>query len=380
MVRNAFHVFLLLGIGLWSNNQMQAHTVVWWENPLGNSPSNTLAFAPDEFYAYVKVLPTYLEPCTVVVNLNQQASTLISAQVLPPNPANKVWIRVLVLRPPVNHFETATLSGEWHATGLPVGYGCTATNPNPFTVPISVTDQELRFQIGLSINQQSVKLDSGYYSALLAGSCVTGPFRDIGVGTSFSLPLDMPMKFFQRSKPIGNLLGGIITDPMGNLLSGIQLSLPYGGLSATSDSTGTYIFPWLPYGINALNLTNPIGASLNLEVTNTDDTVMDFKVDMEADPPVTNACNCTPWCAIGFGSAPGGQTPVYYAGGANPPASGVPNCDTAVVTVTPPSGPAFTITAGSNHHQNSGPNPASGTWTISTTVCSQTKTASVTVP
>jgi hypothetical protein len=27
-------------------------------------------------------------------------------------------------------------------------------------------------------------------------------------------------------------------------------------------------------------------------------------------------CNCTPWCAIGFGTFADGETPVYYSGGA----------------------------------------------------------------
>ena len=103
---------------------------------------------------------------------------------------------------------------------------------------------------------------------------------------------------------------------------------------------------------------------------------------MAAAPQVTNAiaCNCTPWCAIGFGSLPGGQTPVYYAGGANPPKNGTADCDQPQVTVTPPSGTTYSITPGSSRHQNSGPNPASGTWTVTTTVCGQSKSCTVTVP
>jgi hypothetical protein len=121
-------------------------------------------------------------------------------------------------------------------------------------------------------------------------------------------------------------------------------------------------------------------ASLNVVVPATNNTAVALKVAMDAGGPVTNACNCTPWCAIGFGSLPGGQTPVYYAGGANPPKNGPANCGQTEVTVTTPSGATFPIAAGSSHHQNSGPNPASGTWKVTTTVCGQSKSCSVTVP
>lgn len=373
---------VVLAGGLVLAGHLPAHNVIWWENPVGSAPTNTLAFTGDEFYGYVKVVPSFREPCTVVVNLTPPSSTLISAQVLAPNPANAVSIRVVVLRAPANHFETATVSGEWHATGFPVGYGCDATNPNPFSVPISVSDQPPKFQIGLSANKQWVVLNPGFDSALLEGSCLTGPWRNIAVGSAFDLPLSMPVKFFQRSKQIGNQVGGTVTDSGGNLLSGIQLQLPYGGLGTISDLTGTYNFPWMPYGLNAITITNPSGSSLNVEITNTDNTTVNFQVALQAAPPVpvTNACNCTPWCAIGFGALPGGQTPVYYAGGANPPPSGPANCGQPVVTVTPPTGAPFTITPGSNHHHNSGPNPASGTWTVTATVCGQTKVATVDVP
>ena len=103
---------------------------------------------------------------------------------------------------------------------------------------------------------------------------------------------------------------------------------------------------------------------------------------MAAAPQVTNAidCTCTPWCAIGFGSLDGGQTPVYYAGGANAPKNDTSNCDVPQVTVTTPSGTTYPIRPGSSRHQNSGANPASGNWTVTTTVCGQSKSCTVTVP
>ena len=101
---------------------------------------------------------------------------------------------------------------------------------------------------------------------------------------------------------------------------------------------------------------------------------------MDAAAPATNACNCTPWCAIGFGTLPGGLTPVYYAGGANPPKDAPPSCDVPEVKVTTPNGTTYPIIAGSARRQNSGPNPASGDWTVTTSVCGQSKSCTVTVP
>jgi 2,4-dienoyl-CoA reductase-like NADH-dependent reductase (Old Yellow Enzyme family) len=83
------HLLLLLA-GFLLLVKLQAHDVVWWEDPDGFSPSNAMDFYyPWEVYDYIGVVPSTNEPCTVVVNLNPPSSTLISAQVLPTNPANE---------------------------------------------------------------------------------------------------------------------------------------------------------------------------------------------------------------------------------------------------------------------------------------------------
>src|SRR5450432_236525 len=138
--------------------------------------------------------------------------------------------------------------------------------------------------------------------------------------------------------------------------------------------------------MNLLAITNPIGASLNIKISNTNNTTAAntfiaamIKVDMVAAPLAapTNICNCTPWCSIGFGTPPEAQTPVYYAGGANSPNGGMPDCGQPQVTITPPGGVAFSIAPGTSHHHNSGPNPASGTWTVTALVCGQSKPATI---
>jgi hypothetical protein len=228
-------------------------------------------------------------------------------------------------------------------------------------------------------------IDAGFNSALEFSSCLTGPWLIIAQGQKFTVENKMRAGFFKRSTDLGGYVGGTVTDNFGNPVPGIQFGLFYGGVSTTTDSTGNYLIPQLPFGPNLMTLTNPIsGASLNFVVPATNNPTtnnpLNIKVALAAAPVVaaTNACNCTPWCAIGFCTMPAGATPIYYAGGANS-ASGTANCDTQV-TVTPPSGTPFTITPGSGHQHNSGSNPAAGTWTVTTTVCGLSQSATITVP
>jgi hypothetical protein len=323
----------------------------------------------------------------VVVNITGNDNpSLIGAQVLLPNPANEVAIAVTVRRDPTNNIsETANIYGEWHATGLPPGFGCDAVTPNPFSVPITVLGikSPSPFLVTLSTDKKWIMFDARYNCGLKAAGSLSNTWLNVGTGQQFTVPIDMPTRFFSRERKQGPFVGGTITDNSGSPYSGLSVGLLYGGERMTSDSLGKFSYDYrLPLGVNLISITNPIGASLNVEVVNTNTATnymaANFKVAMAVGPPVTNACNCTPWCAIGVGT--GYTTPVFYSGGANNPASGTPSCGTAVVTVTPPSGPPITIKPGSGRDQNSGPNPAFGTWTVSSTVCGVTKTASITVP
>jgi hypothetical protein len=380
-------VFFLLA-GWLSVGPGQAHIVDWWpENPTGGSPASPMIFYyPRELSAPFFVDPSYGEPCTVVVNITPSTSTLVSAQPLPPNPANSVGVLVQILRAPSNHTETATITGEWHATGLPPFNGCDATSPNPFSVPITVKDSTPPFRI-TSIDSMWVNL-SGPLRALQSSSCLTGPWSTIGVGQLFVVRKMPDSGFFRQTRQVGNFVAGYVGDNFSWGLPNITLGPQYGGPTATSDSSGSFSIPRLPPGLNWIAISNAVRASLNFAVSNKDNnpsnpyTPVTIKADMQAAPPVdpTNLCNCTPWCSIGFATTPDGQTPVFYAGGANSPSSGTPDCGAPVVTVTPPVGAAFTISPGTTHHHNSGPNPASGTWTVTAVVCGQTKTATITVP
>jgi len=374
-------------VGLLSVGTGYMHEVDWMENPTSFTPADPIVlYYPRDLSGKIYVDPSYFEPCTVVVNMNPSTSSLVNVQVLPPSTANSVVVVVQVLRAPSNHTETATVTGEWHATGLPTGFGCDAVNPNLFSVPITVTDQSPPFRF-TGINSAWVML-SGPYGALQQSSCLTGPWSTLGIGQTFNVRKMMNSGFFQQTRQLGKFVAGYVWDNSGVPQQNLTMNLQYGGAQTSTDSSGSYSLPRLPIGLNWFSLTNPIGANLNIGITNTDTTPSNsytaamIKAVMAADPPVspTNICNCTPWCAIGFATVDGGVTPVYYAGGANNPSGGTPDCGAPTVTVTPPVGAPSTITAGTGHHHNSGANPASGTWTVTAVVCGQTKTASVTVP
>jgi hypothetical protein len=371
-----------------SISAVKAHDVTWLENNFGSAPSNPMAlYYPGDVRdgGNIYVRPSSGEPCIVAVNLNPSTSTLVNAQVLPPSTANSVMILVQILRAPTNHTETATISGEWHATGDPAGKGCDAVNPNPFSVPITVSDQQPPLRIS-GFNSAWIMLN-GPARPLQYSSCITGPWSTYSIGQTFNIR-KMTAGFFLQTRKLGGMIAGTVTDDSGTPQQNLTLDLQYGGAKVFTDFTGSYAFPTLPKGLNWLSLSNPVGANLNVGISNADHvatnpfTAAMIKAVMVADPPVdpTNVCNCTPWCSIGFAALAAGNSPVYYAGGANNPSGGTPDCGTPVVTVTPPVGAPFAITAGTGHHHNSGPSPASGTWTVTAVVCGKTKSASVTVP
>ena len=171
-----------------------------------------------------------------------------------------------------------------------------------------------------------------------------------GMGQTFTVAGRMPQAFFKPSKELGGFISGTIWNPSGQALTGVGLDLMYGGAAVTSDTMGNYSFPRMPAGSNELVITNPaVHVSLPITVLDTNNVIMDIIADMEAEtnePPPTNVCNCTPWAAIGYGTIAGGTTAVYFSGGANPPKTGEPSCETAEVTVTPPNGPPFSDHAG----------------------------------
>jgi hypothetical protein len=393
-MRNVMRTIFLLFPSLVLLGELQAHNVVWLENRDGASPTNPLvAYFPPQAPRYVNVYPLIYadgsyEPCIVQVNLDPQTSPLVHATVIQPNPANQVQILIQVLGYPANHSETVILSGEWHATGSPDPNECTSTSPTQFTVPVTVSDEAPPTRISIG-GIAWYKLDTGFPAFLQSSQCVTGPWETIGFGQQYSVLSRMRDGFLQRFMGEGGYISGWATDPQGNVIQGLGADLRYGGSPAVIDSFGNYGFDRMAPGKNGIVFSRADDADdeeaeeeeLEVEADATTNTAINWTMDWEDEtnaPPPTNLCNCTPWCAIAVGSAPGGLTPVYYSGGANSAPGSSGTCE-AEVTVTPPSGPSYSITPGTGHRQSSPPDPAAGVWSVTATVCGQTKTASITV-
>lgn len=386
--------FILIAAASLFNLQLGAHEVDWFESYYFGSTNLPMVFStlnPRYVDQYIEVYPSFFEPCTVVVNLDPQPSPYIDAHVVGANPAN--WVEIEVS--PVNVFSgnviQGTVSGEWHATGLPALSGCDATNAHYFSVPVKIALAPSQWKLNLSSDRQNLWIDTGSAVALQAADNLAGPWMNIGMGVSFWVPPDHNAQFFTGTLRLGGGLSGIVTDKTGNPQTNLTVGLPFGGATITTGSGGSFLLGGLPWGTNLIammksitfvdpgtgsNRTETTGIEILAPATNSYGAVQ-FKVEAQVWPPPP-ACNCSPWCAIGFGTFNGAQTPIYFSGGANPPKGVPPTCGQPQVTVTTPSGTTFPITPGTNRHQNSNPSP--GTWTVTTTVCGQTKSCSVTVP
>lgn len=391
---------------------VEAHDVEWyqmWKHYYDTNYPMVLVYGRDWWgdkdWDEIGILPAFGEPCTVVVNITSVSSPVISAHFENGiNTANAVWIEVDVEGSGPTQ-TVATVSGEWHATGLdtngvPQPVECDATSPHPFSVPVVVESpitwafHNLPYSI-----PRSLMLDTGntngHPSTLLQSETLINPmWMNVGVGTQFTLKASCGSKFFTAGKRLTASLSGSISDPLGNPLSGLSIGLPYGGPSTTSGYDGSFTLPWLPPGLNWLAIREPImyvdpangsnrteNVGVNVVVPATNHMASaQLKVDIGVTAGSgSNNCDCTPWCAIETGALNGTQMPVYYAGGVLPPTTGPADCRPQV-TVIPPVGAAYSITPGEDLDQNSGPNPASGTWTITTTVCGRSKSCTVTVP
>jgi len=388
-------VALLVGMFL-CVGELKAHEVLWWEYLFTFDASTPmfLTSGPDVFDDYdsseIGILPSAEEPCIVVVNLNPVTTSAISTHFIRGNNVgNEVYIEVDV-EPGATSVDT-TVSGEWHATGFPLNNFCNATNPNPFSVPISVR-RPTPWAI-TPVNEYGISLDTGGKNVgLQAADTPSGPWYNIGKGSNFYIMPIPNAQFYRENHKLGGSVKGTVTDGSGNPQSGVTLGLPLGGVSAIAGLDGSFALNYLAWGTNLIaamksitfvdsstgsNRTEAVG--LNIEVpTVTLYGALSFKAEIHIVP--IPACNCTPWCAIGVGSLNGVQTPVYYSGGVLPPKNAPANCGQPQVTVTPPSGVSYPIVAGGGKHQNSGPNPAAGTWTVTVTVCGQSKQCTITVP
>jgi hypothetical protein len=389
--------------------QSRAHDVLWYEEVeeaienapfpipfLPLDPTVPMEFGFELFNSSVGsifVSPSIGEPCIVEVTLQPVSSDYIIAEVPFPAIGNEVEIVVQVIKqPPPGPPVKESIKGEWHATGAPPNKGCDAVTPNDFTVPVWIYPPTKVFDVKLDSDSHNLELASATPVILQAATDPSGPFENVGQGKSFTVVPQEQSMFFRAAKELGEAATGTLTDRMGDPQSGLKLSFPFGGAGTMSATDGGFTLPRLPKGNNSIAVTKPLsfpdpvsGAtrteSFGIEVTiPSTNSIVTVQIRIEVQVFVIPACNCTPWCAIGYATINGSQTAVYFAGGANPPKNGAANCGQAQVTVTPPNGAAFPIKSGSGRRQNSGPNPASGTWKVTTAVCGQEKSCDVTVP
>jgi hypothetical protein len=375
--------------------ELKAHEVDWFESYYSGSTNIPMTFSttdPNYLDQYIEIYPTFFEPCTVVVNLDPQTSPYIDAHFVDGNEANWVEIEVSVLKVPLSTNPIlATVSGEWHATGFPPLSGCDATNANRFSVPVKIALSRSQWKLTLSSDRQNLWIDTGSAVALQASDSLAGTWINIGMGVSFWVPPEQNAQFFTGILRLGGGLSGTLTDAACNPQTNVTVGYPYGGATATTAGDGSFLLGGLVWGPNLIalmksitfvdagtgsNRTETAGIEILAPATNSY-VAAQVKVEVQVWPPPP-ACNCSPWCAIGFGTLNGAQTPIYFSGGANPPKGVPPTCGQPQVPVTPPSGAPFPIMPGTGRHQNS--DSASGTWTVTTTVCGQSKSCTITVP
>jgi len=135
---------LLIGSLLVFAWHAQAHRVVWTENPDGaNPPIEPMELVySDKLIRFFGVLPDDGEHCIVEVNLDPPPLFgLVQGKVFnfTGNPGVIWYLQVQILRAPISNFESATITGEWHATGQPPNEGCNAPKTS-FAVPVNVFD------------------------------------------------------------------------------------------------------------------------------------------------------------------------------------------------------------------------------------------------
>jgi hypothetical protein len=406
--------FLLL-VFLLSAIPLNAHNVVWFENPEG-APSSTAPLrmdpANDEAndirlpvpfppFRTIRVVPDFEffgpipfeEPCTVFVNVDDPDSPLLSVEVSP-SPALEVVITVYLNGiPPPGAVVTTEITGEWHATGEPADSGCTATEKHIFKVPVRISSSPPGMEITHDEKQGTVEIKTEQPVALQESTTVTGGWISTGVAQVFSKLADQQATFFRQIKEIGGGVLGTATDSSGKPQVNTTIGLPDGGpKAATDNNSGNYILKLLPFGDNLLQMvktflvTDPVTGELGTNLATFDIVIpivkaygtLNFKVEMESIS--IPFCNCTPWCSIGFATLDGTATPIYFSGGANPPKGGPASCGAVEVTVTRPDGSTFQLKAGKGRHQNAGPNVMPGTWKVTTKVCGQEKTCSISYP
>lgn len=246
----------------------------------------------------------------------------------------------------------------------------------------------LRIDWGLGNHGYMPRISSPVATYLQGKSQLQDAWVNYGYQTDWRIQTSWGLNGFYRAG-VGLAVGSIsgsIKDPAGNPATSYSVGLALGE-PETSAPAGTFSLHLVPLGQTELAVskrvqvpdpetkqTNAVILSVPIVLTLTDQA----EIELKADEDVLTAlpCDCSAWCGIVSAVVNGLQT-VAAAGGK------LGFClEEPEVTITGPGGvevrfPAVPIPR--RKRETFSP-AASGTWTITTTVCGQTKSCSVTVP
>jgi hypothetical protein len=291
---------------------------------------------------------------------------------------------------------TGLLFGTWPytITGLAITVagadGSTSTPSIPkVVIPSAVGDA--RFTLGLTPpgNGGCVGLVSPFNTFWQVQYKIGGPYFNLGYGIDHSLrAYDLTSGFFRGA--LGLPTGSLTFSLKDAFLKGSGYRFSYGGGAPSSgvDTNGTATLTNAPIGAGEVVIekrvevvdtskgqTNSYGLQIPMDLTGLIDQV-NAMIDADMEAFTATKCDCTAWCGIAGATVNGVQTVVASGGKLG-------TClEDPEVTITGPGGVRVTfpdVPFPRRKRETFSP-AADGTWTVSVTICDQTKTCSITLP
>ena len=198
---------------------------------------------------------------------------------------------------------------------------------------------------------------------------------------------DSPHAFYRAavSGPVGDLKATFV-NPDGSSMAGGLVRIGRAEMPIPAEANGVVEHDGFPVGpvslvleqqttvnigTSSITYSNRMGFLASVAANVLNQWIIKSMLSADTNPPPP-ACQCTPWCGIMSGVVDGFQK-VVAGGGANGSCQ-----DTPVVQITGPGGLNLTLLPGQKRLVFDP--AASGTWTVTSTVCGRTKTCQITVP
>jgi hypothetical protein len=290
------------------------------------------------------------------------------------------------------------LTGTWplYTTALSItltGSSGTTTTPSypALVLPISVGDADFKLKFMPPYMKTGASFYSPFNSFVQVQSQSGGSFLNLGYNINYRLPVSDFGSGIYRSAlqvPTGQIAFQFKDSLRFNL--GLSYKLSYGsGLPySRTDTNGSCTLSNAPLGGARINIqrqvtvvsptsgaTNSVGLEIPMDFTNLHDQVMAL-IDADLEAFVASPCDCTAWCGIAAATVDGVQT-VIASGGK------IGTClEEAEVTITGPGGVSVTFPDSPfprRKRQQFSP-AADGTWTVTASICGQSKTCTITLP